>query len=276
MRPSSCTFAVFTATLVFASVAGAQEQALTRQQMEEFLRTAKIIETKRTTVGITGSLRAKMSDGLSTHDAHIQAIDESKASYQTERGTELNFRDSWKYNIAAYRLDKLLDLNMIPVSIERSVPGVGRAAVTWWVDDVLMDEVTRHKKKIEPPDQLDWNRQMYIVRVFDQLIYNTDRNLQNLLMTKDWRLWMIDHTRAFRQQKGLKDKANLVQCDRRLLDAMKRLDREALERECKSYLSAPEINGMLSRRDAIVKFFEDQVARKGEKAVLYDLSARAH
>jgi hypothetical protein len=274
MRPSSFPSAAFVATLVFVSLAGAQEQTLTRQQMEDFLRTAKIIETKRTAVGITGSLRAKMTDGTITHDAHIQSIDEAKQTFQTQRGTEINFRDSWKYNIAAYRLDKLLDLNMIPVSIERNVAGVGRAAVTWWVDDVLMDEVTRHKKKIDPPNQMDWNRQMYIVRVFDQLIYNTDRNLQNLLMTKDWRLWMIDHTRAFRLHKGLKDSKNLVQCDRRLLDALKRLDHEALERDCKPYLTQPEINGMLARRDLIVKFFEEQIAKRGETAVLYDVAAK--
>ena len=274
MRPSSFWSAAVAAAFLFVSSGRAQEPKLTRLQMEEFLRTAKVVETKRTAIGITGSLRAKMTDGVMTHDAHIQTIDEAKQSYTTDRGTEINFRDSWKYNIAAYRIDKLLDLNMIPVSVDRNVPGIGRAAVTWWVDDVLMDEVTRHKKKVEPPDQMDWNRQMYIVRVFDQLIYNTDRNLQNLLMTKDWRLWMIDHTRAFRMHKGLKEKKNLVQCDRRLFEALKRLDREAVERECKPYLTTPEINGMLARRDLIVKYFEDEVARKGESAVLYEWTTR--
>src|SRR3712207_8869744 len=54
----------------------------------------------------------------------FRSIDEAKQSYQTDRGTEINFKDSWKYNIAAYRLDKLLELNMIPVSIERTLPGI--------------------------------------------------------------------------------------------------------------------------------------------------------
>jgi hypothetical protein len=274
MASSSYCCAALATAFLLSPLAGAQETRLTRAQMEEFLRTAKIVSTKRTTVGITGSLRAQMTDGTMTHDAHIQSIDESKASMQTVTGTELNFRDSWKYNIAAYRIDKLLDLNMIPVSIERKLPGIGTAALTWWVDDVMMDEVTRYKKKIEPPNQLDWNRQMYIVRVFDQLIYNTDRNLQNLLMTKDWRLWMIDHTRAFRMYKSLKEKKNLVQCDRKLLEALKRLDRTTIERECNAYLTDPEIAGMLARRDLIVKFFEGEIARKGETQVLYDAPGR--
>lgn len=274
MASGSYPCGVLAAALLLSPFAGAQETKLTRLQMEKFLRTATIVSTKRTAVGITGSLRATMTDGASTHDAHIQSIDEAKQSMQTVSGTELNFKDSWKYNIAAYRLDKLMDLNMIPVSIERKIPGIGSAAVTWWVDDILMDEVTRHKKKIDPPDQLDWNRQMYIVRVFDQLIYNTDRNLQNLLMTKDWQLWMIDHTRAFRMHKSLKEQKNLVQCDRRLLDALRRLDRTTLERECDQYLTTTEITGTLARRDLIVKFFENQIASKGEARVLYDTPPR--
>jgi hypothetical protein len=274
MRLISNAIAAFGAVMVLAPIAGAQQAKYSREQMEDFLRTAKIVDQKRTAIGITGSLRAKMSDGTLTHDAHIQSIDVAKSSLQTDRGTEFNFKDSWKYNIAAYRIDKLLKLNMIPVSIERNVPGIGRAAVTWWVDDVLMDEVTRTKKKLDPPNMEDWNRQMYTVRVFDQLIYNMDRNLQNLIFTNDWQIWMIDHTRAFRMHKVLKDQKNLVRCDRRLLDALKQLDAGVIARETDTYLSAPEVKGLLARRDLIVNFFEQQVAQKGEKYVLYDLAER--
>jgi hypothetical protein len=271
MRTDVSFLAAFSVVLCLAAPAGAQPTTLTRLQMEEFLRTAKILDKKQTSVGITGSMRARMSDGILTHDAHIQCIDMAKSSFQTPSGTELNFKDSWKYNIAAYRIDRLLDLNMVPVSVERNVPGMGTAAVTWWVDDVLMDEVTRHKKKVDPPDQDLWNRQMYVVRVFDQLIYNTDRNLQNLLFTKDWRIWMIDHTRAFRMHTALKDQKNLVRCDRRLLEALRQLDALTIEKELRAYLSAPEIKGLMARRDLIVRFFEQQVAKRGEKAVLYDI-----
>ena len=155
-------------------------------------------------MGITNSQRATLDDGRLKHDAHIQTVDIQKASFQTATRTELNFRDSYKFNMAAYELDKLLELNMVPVSVERKVGG-DMAAVTWWVDDTLMTELDRHKKKMEPPDLKTWNPQMYVCRVFDQLIYNTDRNLGNLVITKDWKIWMIDHTRAFRTMKDLPD-----------------------------------------------------------------------
>ncbi|MEX2262816.1 MAG: hypothetical protein WD696_12750 [Bryobacteraceae bacterium] len=258
--------------LAWAQQAAAPATKLNRERMEEFLKNAKIVSRRGISIGVTNSLRAKLSDGSVDHDAHIQSIDMAKSQYQTDRGTELNFRDSWKFNIAAYRIDKLLELNMIPVSIERRVPGIGQAAVTWWVDDVLMDEVTRYKKKIEPPEIENWNRQMYVVRIFDQLIYNVDRNLQNLVITKDWHVWMIDHTRAFRLFTALKEPQALVRCDRKLLDSLRRLDSQALRSEVRDYLTKPEIDGVLARRDRIVKFFEDQIARRGEAAVVFDFA----
>ena len=175
---------------------------LSRAEMEEFLMNAKVVERKNLSTGITNSQRATLDDGRLKHDAHIQIVDIQKASFQTATRTEFNFRDSYKFNMAAYELDKLLELNMVPVSVERKVGG-NMAAVTWWVDDALMTELDRHKKKMEPPDLKTWNPQMYVCRVFDQLIYNTDRNLGNLVITKDWKIWMIDHTRAFRTMKDL-------------------------------------------------------------------------
>src|SRR5262249_14760818 len=116
-----------------------------------------------------------------------------------------------------------------------------------------------------------WNQQMYLCRVFDQLIYNTDRNLGNLLITKDWKIWMIDHTRAFRTMKDLKSPKDLVQCDRNLLAKLRELNREMLEHKLGHYLTKMEIDGLLSRRDRIVKFFDERIAQKGEAAVLFDL-----
>ena len=109
--------------------------------------------------------------------------------------------------------------------------------------------------------------------MFDQLIYNTDRNLQNLLIDPDWHIWMIDHTRAFRMHRTIKESKNLVQCDRQLLGKLRSLNAEVLS-PLKPYLTEPEIKGLLGRRDVIVKFFDDQVKAKGEAAVLYDRPAR--
>src|SRR5689334_11386454 len=113
---------------------------------EEFLKSAQVLQSKGAAKGITNTLRATLSDGSTTHDASIQRIDEEKSRFEGTNGIELNFRDSWKFNIAAYRLGRMLGLSsMIPPSVERKFGGnVG--AFTWWVEDVIMDEAARVQK----------------------------------------------------------------------------------------------------------------------------------
>jgi hypothetical protein len=119
-----------------------------------------------------------------------------------------------------------------------------------------MDEGERLKQKLTPPDVHLFNEQMWLVRIFDQLIYNVDRNLGNLLITKDWRVWPIDHTRSFRRMSTLRRPENVTNCDRQVLERMKLLERNGLKKLLKDYLSDFEIKDLLARRDAIVKILE--------------------
>ena len=67
------------------------------------------------------------------------------------------------------------------------------------------------------------------MRVFDELIANTDRNVGNLLWTTDGKMWMIDHTRAFRLQPTLKAPQLLQRCDRRPAEGDAGIVRRATE-----------------------------------------------
>ena len=249
-----------------------QRKLLSIAEVEQFLQTAEVIKKRLTKVGLTSPVRVTLSNAAMTHDAHVQRVDVSKPTFETLAGMELNFRDSWKFNVAGYRMDRLLGLNMTPISVARKFEGRS-AAFTWWIDDAMM-EGERQRKKIEPPDVETFNRQMQVLRVFDQLICNTDRNQQNILITKDWKLWMIDHTRAFRTLKIVRTPKNLVRCERRLLEKMRGLSQEALNGELGEYLLGREIEGVLARRDLIVKTFEEKIAIEGESRVLYDLPPR--
>lgn len=238
---------------------------LSIEQIEQFLLNAKVKKFKGTSKGITGSLRATLSDGKMTHEAHITTINEEKARFESNRGVELNFRDTYLFDIGGWRVARLLGLvNMVPVSVARNHQGKS-AAFTWWVDNVLMDEETHRKKKVDPPDVEAFNNQMYIVHVFDQLIYNTDRNLGNLLIDKNWHIWMIDHTRAFRLHATLENAKNLKKCDRVLLENLKALNESRLTEVLKGFVRPGEIRGLLARRDLIVKFYE-----KDHPETIYD------
>lgn len=241
---------------------------LTRAQQETLLLEGRIVTTRPAGGGITGSLRVTLTDGVLTHDAHVQTIDEKRARFHGKSGTELNFRDSWRYNVAAYRLAMMLGLDMIPVTVERSHQQ-RRGSFTWWVDDVIMDEAARLKQNVRAPDPAAWTRQMYAMRVFDQLIDNTDRNLGNLLIDSAWQVWMIDHTRAFRMQRTLRTPTNLRGCDRTMLARLEALDQATVDRELSRWLDLGEIAAVLRRRDLIVAYFGTAPA-----PALFDLPRR--
>ncbi len=226
---------------------------LTDAQIEDFLLHARVTKTKGAKKGVTATLRATLTDGKLTHDAQIQNIDERQQVFTGSGGTtEFDFRDSWSFNVAGYRVDRLIGMNMVPVSVERKW-NYKDAAFTWWIDDVMMDEESRLKNKTEPPNTEVWNQQMQMIRVFDELIANVDRNLGNLMITKDWRLWPIDHTRAFRTNKDLKKPLNVTHADRAVVERMKTLDKASLQKTTSKYLTTFQIDALLARRDAIAK-----------------------
>jgi hypothetical protein len=245
------------AAALLSAQAPAQPPAplLDAEAIEQFLKTAKVVKTRGAGKGITGSLRATLSDGTYTHDAQIQSVEESRAEFTTTKGVERDFRDSWSYNVAAYRIAQLLDLRMVPVSVERRWNGQD-AAFTWWLDDVVMDEEKRLKDKLQPPAPQCWLQQMHLLRMFDALIDNSDRNLGNTLYTKDWKIWAIDHTRAFRRSPVPPKLESLTRIDRGVLARLEALDFATLKKAVGRYLLDADIRLLLSRRDALVKRYK--------------------
>jgi hypothetical protein len=242
--------------------------SLTRDEMAAFLQTARIVSSRQISKGITSPWRLTLSDGRVTHDAEFQSVDEHKTSQEFARGgRELNFVDSWRYNVAAFRLAELVGLgDMMPVTVERHWRGHD-GALAWWID-TMMEEGERLKKKIEAPDSEMWNQQMYRLRVFSQLVDDTDRNVGNVLITRDWKVQMIDFTRAFRLAATIKPQ-EIPRCDRRLLDALDRLTLDQVVHATAKYLNPGEAKAVMARRDLIVGHVRRLVAEKGEASVLY-------
>ena len=255
--------------LCLLHAAAADDPTLSKEQIKEFLLTAKIVGAKQAKKGITGTVRLTLSDGKVTHDASYQSIDEYKSSKQMANGrTELNFVDSYKYNIAAYTLAEMLGIeDMMPVYVERKYQG-NPGSLSWWLP-VKMDEADRVKQKVAVPDSDAWNNQMYRIRVFDELVYDSDPNLTNVLIGEDWKIWRIDFSRGFRLSKDLKDSNDLVRCDRHLLEKLRTLDGNQLAEKTKHYLTKEAVKAVMARRDKIVARFEQLISEKGEAAVLY-------
>jgi hypothetical protein len=239
---------------------------LTPAQMEAFLLHARIVSSRKIGKGVTGSRVATLSDGRLTHDAHIQDVN-------IEKRNQRNFRDHYRYNIAAYRVSRLLGLTNVPMSVERHIDRTP-AAVTWWIDDTVVDEeerLARVKKNTTPPEWQPARAVGYVqtMYVFDELIANADRNAGNQLWTNDGTLWLIDHTRAFRLQHRLKQPQRLERCPRALWTALQALTVESVTASVEYSLTKDEINALIARRDLIVTHFSERIAARGEDAILY-------
>jgi hypothetical protein len=263
--------------VLMPSAARTQEQRaapslpMTRAEKEEFLSKAGIVDEGDTSTG-SKFWRVTLDDGKRKHDAAIEASTSRDASQR-----------NYRFNVAAYELDKALELNFVAPSVERTIKGQP-AAFTWWVDDVLMNEQSRRGQKIGPPDPDSWNKQIQVVRVFDELIANAYRKVgpafylatmwDNLLITKGWRIWLVDHTRTFGTSRQLENPDSLAQCDRAMLSRLRELTREIMKQKLEKYLDVEQLDAFEARRKLIVKHFTEQITLKGEGAVLYDLPTR--
>jgi hypothetical protein len=262
--------AVPAAPAVQATPPAAPPVSLTPEQMEVFLTKARIVSIRSVSTGVTDSRRATLSDGTITHDVHVQVVDQAMPVFQAGKQTELNFKDSYRFNIAGYHVARLIGLDNVPMSVERRVD-TKTAAVTWWVDDVQMDEKERMRIKSPGVDPDRTSKQVQVMRIFDELIQNRDRNQGNILWTKDGKMWLIDHTRAFRLGGDLIKPEQLTRCERSLLDHLRRLTADAIMTATKGSLTKSEASALLKRRDAIVKHYDALIARRGEAAVLFTL-----
>jgi len=247
------------------------EETAEQAKWEEFLATAKIVAEEQMTgaESVTNPWRLTLEkDGV----RHI-------ALWKNISGRPKGYIDSWKYEVAAYRLDKLLGLNMIPPTVERSYNGPG--SLQLWVESwMTLKKKMDDKVKIPSYKIFYWNRALYLQRFFDNLIANEDRHQNNYLITKDWRMYLIDHSRSFRTYGDFLKKLlytdkrrdgpmEMQEIPRALVDKIKTLNFEAIRQAVGDYLTDDEINGMLTRRDLILKELDRICKKNGEANVLY-------
>ena len=257
------------AFLASAPAAWAQGPALATPQIREFLRTADVIAAERSSIGVTHPWRLTLSDGTLTHDASFQSVDQRKAVARLGRSREINFVDSYRYNIAAYQLAELVGLgHMIQVTVEREWNG-RTGALSWWIDDVMFDEATRLEERRRPDDVAAWSAQLGRMSVFTELVHDTDRNKTNVLYTRDWTLFMIDFTRAFRVRDQLQRPNDLRGIDRPLFERLKMLSAAEVKRATGPHLIDGEVDGVLKRRDRLIDHFQQLIDQRGEQVVLY-------
>ncbi len=245
------------------------------EEIEEYLATAEVASMTKIPVGVSDPKKLLLAGEGLRINAVFKNIDhqEQKVRDTTAGKTKfyLNWRDWYGYDIAAYRLDRLLDLNRVPPVIERRIKR-NTGSVQIWLQGVITDTM-RRDEGFDPPNIGRYNQQKGIMHVFDNLVANRDSNLGNTLIDANWRLWFIDCSRCFGTSKDLLYPEAITHCERNLFEALKALDRTAVKEQLSPYLSDLEIEALLVRRDKIVDHVQTLIDEFEEVHILFDTIA---
>jgi len=246
------------------------EELAERPRIEDFLKKAEIVRSQDIGEGVTKPVRLFLQKGE----------EECSGCWKNPKGVRKGYLEGWQYEIAAYELDKLVGLNMIPPTVEREFNGK-KGSLQFWVTSEMSDLERIEQGLHIPQDQLEnWSKQKYLARAFDCLIANEDRTQQNIRYTKDWRTILIDHSRSFRSadkfrkklvlgKNGLLAQKYFRKLPRAFVEKIHGLNYELIKEAVGPYLNKKEIEAVLDRKHLLLEEVQQMIKEKGEDKVLY-------
>ncbi len=257
-------------TTIVCFVAGicwtdASASEMTRADKETFLKKAKIVRTKEVGAGISKPLKVYLErDGVELNAIYknIDTFMEADVRHGAEAADQ--HIDSYKAEIAAYELDKLLELNILPAIVERKVNGK-RGSLREWVEDVL----PRYGHGQTPPDGSVLRDWLHTVWMFDYLIYNIDRGTHNIMIATDWSPVVIDNSMCFNTfEKPIRP---LYRFPREPIAALRTLEKKKLHRALRKYLKSYQTDALWARVQNLLKMVDERIATYGEDEVMFPL-----
>lgn len=224
--------------------------------IEQFLVTGAITSMETVPIGVTKPQRGTFAPGGPVGRFAWKVL---------PPGRRNGFAESHRAEIAAYHLDRLLGLDMVPPVVERTVEGKTGAAVMW-IENTIAWNKDRPAQGPEP----EWSRQVSRMKLFDHLIGNIDRNQGNLLYDRDWHLFLIDHSRAFTTRTSTDGIAAINTVDRRVWARMEALTAADLDGALGAWLTVKEREAVLARRDRMRQAIARLVRDKGAARVFLE------
>ena len=245
----------------------ANQENVKQKELENYLKTAKIDPDRDKRGRRTEAYKVSLDDGKIKRGGFLKLTDRTRPNHPLP--------DSYKYGIAAYELDKLLDLNLVPPVVEREIEG-GKGSLMIYLEGPLR-ESDRRRRKIEPPDPKIFENTLEELNVFENLIYSSalcevggDDLGDILIMHKeDWKVWRVDFSEAFAPSPELIPGCKITRCSKKLYQNLIKLDDKVLKAKLKHYLNEEEISMLLKRKKIIIEKIKQLIDEKGEDSVLF-------
>ncbi len=264
-------FPILAVTTLLPTAAVAQISLFSDAEVEQCLSEAEIGKKAGKLVGVTKPEHLEIDCSIEIESAVFKLLDEHRRGVTRLGGgaTEMNFSDSYKYERAAYLLDRELGLGMVPVAVIRNIKGDEGALVAWIPN-------AGHEASMERPtgpQMAALAQQKALMGLFDALILNVDRRQENWMIDKEtWDLYLIDHSRAFRDRKKLPDgfADKLVRMDQSLYTNLEALNEERLTELLEDLVSGAQIESLLARRDLILQKIDQDREVYGDSIVFME------
>jgi len=226
-------------------------------EIENYLRTVPIVSMEALSVGVTKPMKATLPPGGPVPYLVWKPI---------RPGIYQGSWESYKSEIAAYELDKLLALDMVPPTVEKTHRGERGAAIMWASPTRSFKDFGGTGAPAPPAaESARFTRQLVRAKMFDNLIRNIDPNLGNWLVDPAWNVMLIDHSRCFT---GGRDFVHeMTRVDAELWARMQALTEESLRPVLGPWMGAGEVRAVLRRRDRMQELIDRLVKERGETAV---------
>ncbi len=227
------------------------------KEFEELLENAEVTAIKDLGSGANNPKRVTLQQGERTLRGLWKPI---------TRGPKEWAWESYETEVAAYQIDRMLGLDMVPPTVVKEIDGQ-TGSLQLWVDGCrLYEDVEGDAHKT-----VSWELQMSRMRVFDTVIGNWDRGPRNYMVDDDWNIVLIDHSQAFSSSHYLDEQLDKLppRFDRKQIESMKHWDVEYLSFRFGRLLLTPQVDAIIIRRDALLRYVDDLVENRGDENVWF-------
>jgi hypothetical protein len=162
-------------------------------EIEAFLLSAEVVELE--TAGAGGHRRVTLEQDGRRLTATFNTRDTAPRVRDGRWPRGADRADRYSHEIAAYRLDRLLGLNMVPVTVER-ILGEERGALRLWIEGSVSEQ-QRQAGEVRVRSDCPLTTQFKLMNVFDVLTFNPDHDHGSMRYDPDGQLWLLDQSRAF-------------------------------------------------------------------------------
>ncbi len=236
-------------------------EIIKQKEMENYLKTAQITSIEKDEVaGRTAPWNITLYDGKVTHRARFKHLNRSRPSL---------IPDSYKYEIAAYELDKLLGLNVVPPVVEREIEGIAGSLQIFIEGCITENE--RKRRGMDPPDSKKFKNDLEVINVFENLVLDEDcfDEQDTLIHIEDWKVCRVDFSMAFSPVENLIAGCQITRCSKKLYQNLLNLDNEVARMKLGPYLNEDEIQALLNRKEIIIENINRLIQEKGKDSVLF-------